>query len=67
MLPVTYDDVLAAVPRVRKDLSPTPLLEWPGLSQLLGLRFFLKHENHQPVEVENPLRFRGVGAKDPLE
>jgi len=49
MLPVTYDDVLAAVPRVRKDLSPTPLLEWPGLSQLLGLRFFLKHENHQPV------------------
>lgn len=48
-LPVTYDDVLEAVPRVRAVLPPTPLFEWPGLSQRLGFRFFLKHENHQPV------------------
>jgi|SRR5579871_3369909 len=49
MLPVTYADVLEAFPRVRAELNPTPLYEWPGLSELLGCRFFLKHENHQPV------------------
>jgi threonine dehydratase len=48
-LPVTHADVLAALPRVRAVLKPTPLYEWPALSQLLGCRFFLKHENHQPV------------------
>jgi threonine dehydratase len=48
-LPVTYNDVLDALPRVRAVLPPTPLFEWPGLSELLGCRFFLKHENHQPV------------------
>jgi threonine dehydratase len=47
--PVTYADVLEAVPRVRAVLPPTPLFEWPGLSQRLGFRFFLKHENHHPV------------------
>lgn len=49
MLPVSYSDVLEALPRVRDVLDPTPLYEWPGLSDLLGCRFFLKHENHQPV------------------
>lgn len=49
MLHVTYDDVLDAVPRVREVLPATPLYEWPGLGELLGCRFFLKHENHQPV------------------
>lgn len=49
VLPVTYDDVLAAVPRVHDVLKPTPLFEWPGLGRLLGGRLFLKHENHQPV------------------
>jgi threonine dehydratase len=48
-LPVTYSDVLDALPHVRSVLAPTPLYEWPGLSRLLGCRFFLKHENHQPV------------------
>lgn len=48
-LPVTYNDVLDALPRVRAVLQPTPLCEWPGLSDRLGCRFFLKHENHQPV------------------
>jgi threonine dehydratase len=46
---VTYADVVEAVPRVRAVLPPTPLFEWPGLSQRLGFRFFLKHENHHPV------------------
>lgn len=49
MLPVNYTDVLDAIPRVRQALKSTPLYEWPGLSNLLGCRFFLKHENHQPV------------------
>ena len=48
-LPVSYQDVLDAVPRVRKVLAPTPLFEWPGLGQLFGGRFLAKHENHQPV------------------
>jgi threonine dehydratase len=49
MLPVSYNDVLDALPRVHAVLKPTPLYEWEGLSRLLGCRFFLKHENHQPV------------------
>jgi len=48
-LPVSYDDVLEALPRVRSVLKPTPLYEWPGLNELLGYRYFTKHENHQPV------------------
>jgi threonine dehydratase len=45
----TYADVLAALPIVRRHLPPTPLYEWPALSQRLGCRFFLKHENHTPT------------------
>jgi threonine dehydratase len=48
-LPVTFEDVQQALPRVRAVLRPTPLYEWPGLTELLGFRFFLKHENCQPV------------------
>jgi len=48
-LPVTYQDVLDALPRVAAVLAPTPLYAWPGLSDLLGCSFYLKHENHQPV------------------
>jgi threonine dehydratase len=45
----TYADVLAAAPLVRRYLKPTPLYEWPALSQLLGCRYYLKHENHTPT------------------
>ena len=48
-LPVSYDDVLEALPRVHKVLKPTPLYRWPGLAELTGCSFYLKHENHQPV------------------
>jgi threonine dehydratase len=41
--------VLAAEPLVHCYLKPTPLYEWPPLSQLLGCRFYLKHENHTPT------------------
>ena len=49
MLPVSYQDVLDALPRVHAVLQPTALHHWPGLSELVGCRFYLKHENHQPV------------------
>ncbi len=49
MNPPTYADVLAAAPVVHAYLKPTPLYEWPALSQLLGCRYFLKHENHTPT------------------
>ena len=48
-LPVSYQDVLDAVPRVHGVLRPPPLFEWPGLGRLFGGRFLAKHENHQPV------------------
>jgi threonine dehydratase len=45
----TYADIVGAAPVVHRFLKPTPLYEWPALSQLLGCRFFLKHENHSPT------------------
>jgi threonine dehydratase len=48
-LPVSYDDVLEALPRIQSVLRPTPLFSYPGLSDLTGCEYFVKHENHQPV------------------
>src|SRR5260370_33759596 len=45
----TYEDVIAAAPVVHRYLKPTPLYEWPALSELLGCRYYLKHENHTPT------------------
>jgi threonine dehydratase len=45
----TYADVAAAAPVVHRYLLPTPLYEWPALSQQLGWRYYLKHENHTPT------------------
>jgi threonine dehydratase len=45
----TYADVVAAEPIVHRHIRPTLLHEWPGLTQLLGCRFYLKHENHTPT------------------
>jgi threonine dehydratase len=45
----TYADIVAAAPVVHRYLKPTPLYEWPALAQLLGCRYFLKHENHTPT------------------
>jgi threonine dehydratase len=45
----TYADVVAAAPLVYRYLKPTPLYEWPALSQQLGCRYYLKHENHTPT------------------
>ena len=48
-MPVVYEDVVEALPRVHAVLRPTLLRNWPGLSELLGCELYLKHENHQPV------------------
>jgi len=48
MLP-TYADVLNAVEPVRRVLPPTPLVESPLLSELLGAEVRVKLENLQPV------------------
>ena len=48
-LPVQYQHVLEALPRVHGVLRPTLLRSWPMLNKLLGFEFYLKHENHQPV------------------
>lgn len=45
----TYADVLAAAPVVGRYIRPTQLIEWPALSNALGCRFYLKHENHNPT------------------
>ncbi len=45
----TYADICAARELVHRYMRPTPLYEWPALSQLIGCRFFLKHENHTPT------------------
>jgi threonine dehydratase len=45
----TYADVVAAEPVVHRYLRPTPLYEYPALSELLRCRYFLKHENHTPT------------------
>ncbi len=45
----TYEDIVAAAPLVHQYLKPTPLYEWKALSQLLGCRYYLKHENHTPT------------------
>jgi threonine dehydratase len=45
----TYADVVSAAAIVHRHLSPTPLYEWPALSQWLGCHYYLKHENHTPT------------------
>ena len=47
--PISRDDVDAAVRVVSQHLPRTPLYEWPGLSEIVGCRYYLKHENHLPV------------------
>ena len=48
-LPVQYQHVIEALPRVHRVLRPTLLRSWPLLNKLLGFEFYLKHENHLPV------------------
>lgn len=45
----TLLDIIAARPNVYRYLSPTPLYQYPTLSELVGTDVWVKHENHQPV------------------
>jgi threonine dehydratase len=64
----TLVDVLEARRRISPHLRPTPLYEYPGLSELVGAEVFVKHENHQPV---GAFKVRGgvnlVSQLDPAE
>lgn len=42
-------DVIAARPHVYRHLQPTPLYHYSGLSEIIGAKVWVKHENHQPV------------------
>jgi threonine dehydratase len=45
----TAEEIKAAQTCVYATLQPTPQFEWPLLSQALGTKLWVKHENHQPV------------------
>jgi threonine dehydratase len=45
----TLRDVLRARKVISRYLSPTPLIQYAALDQLVGTEVFIKHENHQPV------------------
>ncbi|MCG3119615.1 MAG: L-threonine dehydratase catabolic TdcB [bacterium] len=48
-LSVTLTDVLKARQVIAPHLQPTPLRHYHGLSQLLGAKVYVKHENHNPT------------------
>ena len=46
---ITILDVLKARQTIALYLQPTPLRHYHGLSQLLGAKVYIKHENHNPT------------------
>ncbi|HZS08003.1 MAG TPA: threonine dehydratase [Blastocatellia bacterium] len=46
---VSIDAIRAAREIVYQHITPTPLLEYPLLSEEIGARVFVKHENHLPT------------------
>ena len=46
---VTFQDILHARQTIAPHLRPTPLYAYGGLSDLVGAKVWVKHENHQPV------------------
>ena len=49
MVPPTYEDILAARPRVYAHMRPSPLLKHPLLDEWIGCSAWIKHENHNPT------------------
>jgi threonine dehydratase len=47
--PISITDVLKARQTIAPYLQPTPLYHYHGLSQLLGAKIYVKHENHNPT------------------
>jgi threonine dehydratase len=46
---ISLANVEAARKRVYEHMRPTPLIQYPLLSQELGLQAYIKHENHTPI------------------
>ncbi|MEM7696475.1 MAG: threonine dehydratase [Pseudomonadota bacterium] len=46
---MTRDDLEAAAALIRPTVPPTPQYEWPLLSEAVGARVIVKHENHTPT------------------
>lgn len=42
-------DVIAARPHVYRHIRPTPLYRYSSLSELIGAKVWVKHENHLPI------------------
>ncbi len=47
--PISLTEVLRARKAVYSRLTPSPLLEYIGLSELIGASVYIKHENHHPT------------------
>jgi threonine dehydratase len=45
----TIQDVIAAREVVYRHLRPTPMYNYPALSNMIGTQVWIKHENHHPV------------------
>ena len=47
--PVSYEEVTRSRDLVNSYLTPTQLIHYEGLSNLIGARVLVKHENHNPT------------------
>lgn len=47
--PISLAEVIRARKAVYNRLTPSPLLEYIGLSELIGASVYVKHENHHPT------------------
>ena len=45
----TEDDLAGAAALVHSQMPPTPLYAWPQLAARLGVKVWVKHENHTPT------------------
>ncbi len=64
---VSFENIRAAREVVYRTLEPTPLIEHPLLTQEIGARVFLKHENHQVTgafKVRGGLNFMSHFARE---
>ncbi|MCL6271593.1 pyridoxal-phosphate dependent enzyme [Sansalvadorimonas sp. 2012CJ34-2] len=47
--PISLQETLKAKHNVYNWLKPTPLIQYQGLSDLIGAQVYIKHENHNPT------------------
>ena len=49
MIIPTFQDILQAQKTIAPYLKPTPIYQYPSLSEALGTEIWVKHENHLPI------------------